>query len=119
MATACDFKLMSKDAEIRYVQARMNVSPGWGGGARLVKLVGRQKALEILLQSKKINLVEALKCGLVDDELRISDKKDVLEVAADWLAPYLESEAPVIKALKGVVAAGDDLSMDDALRIER
>lgn len=55
--------------EIRFVHAKMGLSPGWGGGSRLVKMVGRQKALEILLQCKRMDLEESLKCGLVDAEL--------------------------------------------------
>jgi ethylmalonyl-CoA/methylmalonyl-CoA decarboxylase len=53
----------------------MGLSPGWGGGSRLVKLVGRQKALEILLQCKRMNLTESLKCGLANDELHVPESK--------------------------------------------
>jgi hypothetical protein len=42
-----------------------------------------------------------------------------LKTAADWLAPYLEDHASVVRAIKGVVAAADDLPMDEALTIER
>lgn len=70
-------------SEIRFVQARMGVSPGWGGGARLVKLVGRQKALEILLQSKRMSLTESLQCGLVDDELLMDNSQVLMIIILD------------------------------------
>ena len=47
----------------------MGVSPGWGGGARLVRLVGRQQALQMLGTAEKLNIDKAMECGLVDREV--------------------------------------------------
>ena len=60
---------MSQDAEIRFVQVKMGLSPGWGGGARLVRLIGKQKALWLLGRGEKVNLAHALQLGLIDGEL--------------------------------------------------
>lgn len=60
---------MSQDAEIRFVQVKMGLSPGWGGGARLVRLLGKQKALQLLGRGEKVTLPNALQLGLVDGEL--------------------------------------------------
>ena len=57
-------------SEIRFVNIKMGVSPGWGGGARLVRLVGRQQGLRMLGTAQKINMKEAIECGLVDGELQ-------------------------------------------------
>ena len=66
---ACDFRLMSRDAEIRFLQVKMGLTPGWGGGARLVKQVGKQTALRLLGKGQKVNLSYGLQIGLVDGEL--------------------------------------------------
>lgn len=60
---------MSKDAEIRFVQVKMGLTPGWGGGARLVKLLGKQKALQLLGKGEKVDLSYGHQLGLVDGEL--------------------------------------------------
>ncbi|EDO35999.1 predicted protein [Nematostella vectensis] len=117
VALSCDYRLLSRTAEIKFVQARMGLTPGWGGGARLVQLVGRQKAMEILLQCKSMKLEESLMCGLVDGEL--PNDKDLVTSCTDWLAPYLRCSTSVIRAVKGVVSAGDSFQLDQALHVER
>jgi ethylmalonyl-CoA/methylmalonyl-CoA decarboxylase len=66
LSTACDHRVMATDASIHWVHIRMGVSPGWGGGYRLVNLVGRQKALKILAGSTPLSAHEALDIGYVD-----------------------------------------------------
>jgi len=69
LALACDFRLMSQDAEIRFVQVKMGLTPGWGGGARLVRLLGKQKALQLLGKGEKVHLSYGCQLGLIDGEL--------------------------------------------------
>jgi enoyl-CoA hydratase/carnithine racemase len=52
---------------IQFVQARMGVTPGWGGAVQLADLVGKREALKILASSKKILPTQALDMGLVDE----------------------------------------------------
>ena len=52
---------------IQFVQARMGVTPGWGGAMQLVDLVGKREALKILSSSKKILPIQALNMGLIDE----------------------------------------------------
>lgn len=66
LATSCDYRLIDSKAVIQFVQARMGVSPGWGGGARLYKLVGRQHALRLLCTATKTSPEEAVRLGLAD-----------------------------------------------------
>lgn len=114
---ACDFRLMSQDAEIRFVQVKMGLSPGWGGGARLVRLLGKQKALWLLGRGEKVNLAYALQLGLIDGEL--PNDKDVVTSCCDWLSEFLAADTSVLRAIKSVVSAGDDSRLEDELDIER
>jgi ethylmalonyl-CoA/methylmalonyl-CoA decarboxylase len=66
LITSCDYRLIEGNAIVQFVQARMGVSPGWGGGARLYKLVGRQHALRLLCTAAKTLPEEALRLGLAD-----------------------------------------------------
>lgn len=66
LTTSCDYRLIEGNAIVQFVQARMGVSPGWGGGARLYKLVGRQHALRLLCTAAKTSPEDAVKLGLAD-----------------------------------------------------
>ena len=60
---------MSRDAELRFVQVKMGLTPGWGGGARLVRLVGKQTALKLLGRGETVDLSYGRQLSLVDEEL--------------------------------------------------
>ncbi|XP_078346548.1 ethylmalonyl-CoA decarboxylase-like [Oculina patagonica] len=117
LATACDFRLMSKNAEIRFVQVKMGLTPGWGGGAKLVRMLGRQKALQLLGKGEKVDLSYGLQLGLVDGEL--PHDQDVVTGCCDWLSEFLAADASVLRAIKGVVSVGDDSRLNNKLDIER
>ncbi|KAJ7377855.1 enoyl CoA hydratase domain-containing protein 1 [Desmophyllum pertusum] len=117
LATACDFRLMSRNAEIRFVQVKMGLTPGWGGGARLVRLLGKQKALQLLGKGEKVDLCYGRQLGLIDDEL--PHDQDVVTSCCDWLSEFLAADTTVLRAVKGVVTAGDDSRLKDELDIER
>ena len=60
---------MSRNAEIRFVQVKMGLTPGWGGGTRLVQLLGKRQALQLLGKGEKVDLSYGRQLGLVDGEL--------------------------------------------------
>ncbi|GMI32659.1 hypothetical protein TrCOL_g11010 [Triparma columacea] len=57
LATATDFRVLGggSRSRVKFVQSLMGVTTGWGGGGRLVELVGRKEALQLLLTHKEIN----------------------------------------------------------------
>ena len=59
LATACDWRVMAADARLRFVQAKMGATTGWGGSARLVELVGRRQALRLLTLSPTVDTYAA------------------------------------------------------------
>jgi len=66
VAVACDFRAFSKDSSIGFVESKLGLSPGWGGGVRLVELVGRRHALPMLASGKVYSSKEASQVGLAD-----------------------------------------------------
>ena len=62
LALCCHFRLMvdNPEASIGLTELNLGIIPGWGGTQRLTQLVGRSKALELILFSKRINADEAL-----------------------------------------------------------
>nr|CAB3263872.1 ethylmalonyl-CoA decarboxylase-like [Phallusia mammillata] len=75
LMTACDFRLMSSDAQCQFVQKKMGLVPGWGGVSRLLQLVGRQTTLKLLLSAEKLNAQRAFELNLVDDILDIHENE--------------------------------------------
>lgn len=65
ITTSCDFVIMSKDAKIRFVQANMGVTTGFGGTYRLTKILGRQKAIELLCSTDVITSDKAMDIGYI------------------------------------------------------
>jgi enoyl-CoA hydratase/carnithine racemase len=116
LALACHFRIMSDNpkAKIGLTELNLGIIPAWGGTVRMTKLLGRSKALDLILFSKKIGATEALEAGLID---KISP--DVIKDALD-LAELISERPPV--AVSSVLKAMDSLSyngLNEGLKIER
>ena len=70
LMTLGDWIIVSESAQIGFVQVSLGVTTGWGGAKRLIERVGKRKAGQILLSSKRYSAKQAMEIGLVD---QISD----------------------------------------------
>ncbi|XP_046328865.2 ethylmalonyl-CoA decarboxylase-like [Haliotis rufescens] len=118
LATACDFRLMSSSAKLGFVQAKMGVTTGWGGGTRLVKLLGRTKSLSLLCSGQVLDAKTAQEIGLVDHVLEDveSELTDVKRLIA---SQYCSPDRSIVRAMKSVATAASDNNVCEALEIER
>ncbi len=93
LALACHFRVMADNPRIKVGLTELNLGiiPGWGGTQRLPRLVGRAKALEMILFSQTLTPREALDCNLVD---RLSLPDQLLDDAME-LARQLADRPPV------------------------
>jgi enoyl-CoA hydratase/carnithine racemase len=68
LALSCHFRLMmdSPKARIGLTELNLGIIPGWGGTQRLLRVAGKQKALDMILFSKRLTAAEALETGVVD-----------------------------------------------------
>ncbi|XP_058028209.1 ethylmalonyl-CoA decarboxylase isoform X1 [Ahaetulla prasina] len=119
LTTACDFRLMTPESEIRFVHKQMGLVPGWGGAARLTQILGSSPALKLLSGAVKLDPQNALHIGLVDSILSSSDEHESLREMHTWLKLYTTGPAEVIQAVKKVVSAGRELQLEAALRREK
>lgn len=67
LAIACDLRIMSEAATIGVPEVRLGIVPDWGATARLPQLVGRGRALKLLLTGEMISAAEAYRIGLVEE----------------------------------------------------
>uniref|UniRef100_UPI0037E99A5E ethylmalonyl-CoA decarboxylase n=1 Tax=Semicossyphus pulcher TaxID=241346 RepID=UPI0037E99A5E len=120
LVTACDFRLMASGSVIQFVHKHMGLVPGWGGAARLVRIVGSQNALKLLGGAVKVDPKLGLQIGLADGVLDAEgDAGSLLQQAENWLSRYTKGPAPVIRAVKKVVLSGRELPLTEALRTEK
>ena len=116
LSTATDFRVISASARIHFVHAHLGLSPGWGGGTRLVGLVGRRRALRLLAGSEVANAQQALAWGLVDE---VAPEGEAEALARRMLEPYLQLRPASVRACKALIAGADELPAREALLRER
>ena len=115
MALACDIRVAGDDAKLGLTEIDLAIIPGGGGTQRLPRLLGRGKALEMILTGARIGADEALRIGLVE---RVVPAADVQKAALE-LARTIASKAPVaLRYAKEAVVKGLELPLADGLRLE-
>jgi enoyl-CoA hydratase len=67
LALACTARVASVDAVFAHPGGNIGIITGWGGTQRLPRLIGRSRALEMLVTGRKVNAVEASELGLVNE----------------------------------------------------
>jgi enoyl-CoA hydratase len=115
LALACDLRIASEDAQLGLTEVNLAIIPGGGGTQRLPRLVGRGKALEMILTGARVSAAEALRIGLVE---RVVPAGQALAAAME-LARTLAARAPVaLRYAKEAVVKGLALPLADGLRLE-
>lgn len=115
LAQACDIVLVRHDARISDNHARFGMVPGGGGSQRLPRLVGRQRALGLLLTGDRISGVEAVEWGLAYRSFS-SDSFDA-EVTA-FVAGLARSRPDALATMKRLVRDGAAVDLDAGLDLE-
>ena len=117
LAMSCHFRIMTDDpnARIGLTELNLGIIPGWGGTQRLPRLVGRSKALDMILFSKRLSAAEALEAGLVN---KLS-APETLRQDALALAGELAQRPPVaVRWVLKAMAAGLYEGVDEGLKVE-
>ncbi len=115
LALACDVRLASDRARFGLPAVARGLIPTEGGTQRLPRIVGRSKAMELLLTAESIDAREALEIGLVN---RIMPGQK-LASEAEALAAAMAARGPIaLKYVKEAVNRGSDLSLGQGLRLE-
>jgi enoyl-CoA hydratase/carnithine racemase len=115
LALACDLRVCSRDASFGLPQVTAGEMPWDGGTQRLSRLVGRGKALEMILLGESIDAQEALRIGLVHKVTPAGELSGIVQAMADKIA----DQSPIsLTFAKEAVNKGMDLTLDQGLRLE-
>ena len=117
LAMSCHFRIMANSEKVVMGQPEIDrgIIPGWGGTQRLPRLVGKTKALEMLLLGTRVNAPEALSIGLIT---RVSQPDKLMDDAKE-LASTLAKKAPVaMQVILDAVTRGLETTTDQGVKIE-
>ena len=115
LALACDIRIAAENATLGLTEIDLAIIPGGGGTQRLSRLIGRGKALEMILTGARIPASEVLRLGIVE---RVVPAGEALTAAAE-LARTIAAKAPIaLRYAKEAVVKGLGMSLEDGLRLE-
>ncbi len=115
LAMACHLRVASESARFGQPEVKLGVAPGYGGTVRLPRLVGKGRALELLLTGAMIDAQEAWRIGLVS---RVVPADRLLAETEMLLRAILEQGPLAIRSVLECVETGSDLGVDEALLLE-
>ena len=115
LAMACDFRIASEKAVFGLPEINLAIIPGGGGTQRLPRLIGKTKAMEMLMCGGQINAEEALRLALVNKAVP-ADELD--EEVNELIKKMLSKSAVTLEILKDAVNRGLEMDLGHALDYE-
>lgn len=116
LAMSCDIRIASTNAKMGLPELNLSIIPAAGGTQRLARIVGKGKALELILTGKMINADEAYRIGLVAEVVEI----DQLRNKTEEYASQILSKGPLaVKLAKIAVNMGTEINIESGLMIEK
>jgi len=114
--TACDLRLAVPQAQFGFIQVKVALTTGWGGTARLVRLLGQSRTMELLLTGRLFDAQEALQMGFLH---RLAPPgQTALDAAHQWADELVRLPRQALAAAKALVQAGDR-SLDEQYQLEQ
>lgn len=115
VALACDYRIAAEQVRFGFRAVKLGVMSGWGGTGRLLHIVGRSKAMRLLVTGEDIEAPLALEIGLVDEVV----PKGGARTRALALAAEMAAASPLsVRATKEALHRADDLGMDEVRELE-
>jgi enoyl-CoA hydratase len=112
LAMACHIRIASEQAKFGQPEVKLGITPGYGATVRLPRLVGKGRAIELLLTGRMVDAEEAFRIGLVN---RVVPSDRLLPDSESLLRAILENGPLAIRACLELVDAGLDAGVDQAL----
>jgi enoyl-CoA hydratase len=119
IAMAADIRVARKDSgKIGLPEVNLGVLPGTGGTQRLSRLIGKSKAIELMVTGNTFSFEEALEFGIINDIFsRDNFMEEIMEYAKQFCPPNKASKA--VGRIKRAVQTGWEIPMESALAVER
>lgn len=115
LAMACHVRLAAEGARLGQPEINLGIMPGFGGTQRLPRLIGRSKAIELILTGDPISAQEALEIGLVT---QVTPPEDLLRQAQGMARKMAGKSQPALRASLRAIQHGADMDLADGLALE-
>jgi enoyl-CoA hydratase len=115
LAMACHIRLAEDSVQFGQPEIKLGIMPGWGGTQRLSRIVGKGRALELILGGGNIKAQEAYRIGLVNKVVPVGS---VVREAKRWAKVLSMWGALALGACIQAVNEGFDVSMEEGLERE-
>jgi enoyl-CoA hydratase/carnithine racemase len=116
LALACDMIVASESAEFGQPEILLGIIPGGGGTQRLARVIGKQRAMELVLTGRRIHAAEAERLGIVN---QVAPRDGWLDAALE-LADVVAQRPPLaVRFGKQAVLAADETPLGAGLEQER
>ncbi len=115
LSMACHIRFASPNAKFGQPEVNLGIIPGYGGTQRLTKLVGRAKAMELIISGNLINAEEAKRIGLVNE---VYPLEELVSKAEEFIRIVLSKGQKAVKGVVKAVLASEKLNPEDGLKYE-
>ncbi len=111
LALACDLRIAAADAVFGQPEVSLGIPPGWGGTQRLPRLVGPERAKDLILTGRRVRADEALRIGLVGrvvpaETLMDEARAVALAIAANAPRAVIAAKRAINRAVEGEMVSG-------------
>lgn len=115
LALGCDIRIASENARFGQPEVNLGVIPGFGGTQRLARLIGKGRALELILTGNMIDAAEAYRIGLVN---KVVPANELLETAKAMAMTIISKGPYAVQLAKQAIRNGLELDLDRANQYE-
>jgi enoyl-CoA hydratase len=116
LAMLCDFILAADTARFGQPEITLGIIPGMGGTQRLTRLVGKAKAMELILTGRLMDAGEAERAGLV---ARVVPAASLLDEAFKTAEKIADQSLPAVMMAKEAVNQALEMGLSEGIRFER
>ncbi|MEE4254214.1 MAG: enoyl-CoA hydratase-related protein [Desulfuromusa sp.] len=115
LALGCDIRIASENARFGQPEVNLGVIPGFGGTQRLARLIGKGRAMELIMTGDMIDAAETYRIGLVN---KVVPLEQLLETAKKMAATITSKGSYAVSLAKEAVRNGLELDLDRANQYE-
>ncbi len=115
LALACHLRVASENSQIGLPEVKLGLIPGYGGTQRLPRLVGKGRAMEMVLSGESISADKALEIGLVNE---VVAAEDLIAKSREWAGKILQNGPLAVRYSIEVMNDGLEMPLREATRLE-
>ena len=116
LSMGCDFRYMAEDAQVGQPEVKLGIMPGAGGTQRLVRIIGFQKAKEMVYSGRFVPAAEALELGLAD---KVFPADELLDRSMEDGQRWARGPTVALGTSKRALTGGLGLPLREAMEVER